>query len=443
MSTTAEFHVAIVGGGPGGICLGLALQHRNIPFTIYESRAEFSEIGAGIVMAAHAVRALQLCEPSLAEKFHALVGNNDAAPASLSVRNELRYGVSRHRHEDSEVIHQVVRSRTGARTVHRNELMTMLAKDSEAGCAQFNKRLTSYEHKDGRVELKFADGTAASANLLVAMDGIHSSVRTCMFGAQSPLSKPIYSECLAYRAVISMDRYIEAFGVPVTHSTIRLGPKKFLINYPVSGGTQVNCVAFMDKCGSGEEWPHTEWIIPSQREQLRRDFQGFGPGVQKILDAMELTDPSVWALHQHSAQPDSFVDNLVILMGDAAHSMLPHLGAGASQAIEDAYVLAETLASPTLRWGPVSAEPLHEALTATEQARKPRFSEVQRLSKDNGRRFLDFVDEKLERQALQEWLDEYERRFDWLWDYDVAVDAVKARELLEQSLQKTEDVNKS
>ncbi|GIZ49925.1 hypothetical protein CKM354_001294200 [Cercospora kikuchii] len=443
MSGTAEFHVAIVGGGIGGICLGLALQHRRIPFTIYESRAEFHQIGAGIVMAAHAVRALQLCDPSLCEKFGSLDQRNDTIPTIPCILNELRYGVSRNGYKDGEVIHQSVRSRAGGRTVHRHELLSILAKELKEGCAQFNKRLKSYDQRNGRVRLKFADGTEAFANILVAMDGIHSSVRTCMFGAESHLSKAVYSHSLAYRAVIPMDRYVEAFGGPVKYSTLSLGPGTTLIHYPVSGGTQVNCGAFVDKRGSGEIWPHAEWIIPDQREQFRRDFHDFGPGVQKILDMMESMNPSVWALHQYSFQPESFVDGLVILAGDAAHSMLPHLGAGASQAIEDAYVLAETLASPALTCSPVSAGTLHAALVATEQARIPRFSAVQRLSENNGHKFYDFVEQKLDDQALQDWLDEYGRRFDWLWDYDVALDAVKARKLLQELLERAESVSKN
>lgn len=427
MADQRPFHVAIVGGGLGGISLGIALQRRSITFTLYERGKSFTEIGAGINLGRSAVRSLRLIDPSLGEKVYKLATRNPVP--NENVWMDLRYGAAWKGHQDGEVFHRIMSPPTGNMTFHRQEILALLAEEMGEEYAKFNKKLEGYEQSDDRVTLRFSDGTEETASVLVGCDGIHSKVRSCMFGAENPLSKPVFSQSGCYRAVLPVEKAIEAIGESARLSTLTFTPKGYLITYPVSGGTKMNCGAWTTR---PEKWTHPEWTLPNQGVQFKEDFKDWGPRTHKILALFD-QDPAFWATFQHMQHPDSFVDGLVILIGDGAHSMPPHQGAGASQALEDAYVLAEALAYiGSEKKQNIPASRLKAALKAVEEVRAPRFTTIHRYSTEGAGRFFGLWEQKLEGEALQEWIAETERRLKWTWDGDLAVDAAKVEALLNE-----------
>lgn len=125
--------------------------------------------------------------------------------------------------------------------------------------------------------------------------------------------------------------------------------------------------------------------------------------------------------------------------------MPPHQGAGASQALEDAFVLAEVLEEVIQIASTSEKNPHHipfnhvkAALRAVEEIRTPRFTTVHRYSTEAAERFFHMWERKLEGEALREWIDETERRLRWIWEGDMAVDAARAKELLREELGKME-----
>lgn len=422
------FSVAIVGGGLGGISLGIALKRRGVPFTLYERGKSFTEIGAGINLGPAGVQTLRLIDPSLGDKVYKLATRNPVP--NENVWMDLRYGAAWEGHEDGEVFHRIMAPPTGNMTFHRQEILALLAEEMGVENARFNKRLQSYEQTEDHVDLKFSDGTSETASILVGCDGIHSKVRSCMFGAENPLSKPVFSQSGCYRAVIPIEKAIEAVGDSARHSTLTLTPGGYLITYPVSGGTKMNCGAWTTR--PGQEWNRPEWILPNQGIPFKEDFKAWGPRAHKILALFD-QDPAFWATFQHVEHPESFVDGLVILIGDGAHSMPPHQGAGAGQALEDAYVLAEALAHIGKR-DDIPARDLRVALKAVEKIRVPRFTTVHRYSTEGKDRFFGLWERKLEGEALQEWIIETERRLKWIRDYDMAADAAKVKALIDEQL---------
>ncbi|KAI5362651.1 putative FAD-binding domain, FAD/NAD(P)-binding domain superfamily [Septoria linicola] len=441
MTGQQPFSVAIVGGGLGGISLGIALQRRNIPFTLYESRGSFTEIGAGINLGPSALRTLRLIDPTLGEKVYNLATRNP--PPHEDVWMHLRYAAPWGDHEDGEMFHKISSPPTGNMTLHRQELLALLAEEMGHRHAKFNKKFETYEQTSDHVTLKFVDGTTEEASILVACDGIHSKVRTCMLGNDDPASKAVFSESGAYRALLPMEKAVEVLGESARLGTINFGPGGYLITYPVSGGTKLNCGAWTSR--RGQTWPHRDWILPNQQQQFTSDFALCGERVQKILRMFD-DDPELWATFQHGNQPDSFTDGLVILTGDGAHSMPPHQGSGASQAIEDSYVLAETLSvlvpSPESGIPSPTAADLKAALRIVEQVRKARFTQVHRYSVEGGDRWFGLFDQKLEGKDLQDWIDETERRLRWIWNEDLATHAEEAKSLLAAHLNEARLVHK-
>lgn len=261
---TKPFHIAIIGGGLGGISLGIALSRRinknkstnkNLPFTftLYESRSSFTEIGAGINLGPQAVRTFRYIDPLLGEKVYALTTRNPSPNEEVWV--DLRWGGSDgisttttttagdgegkgNERVDGEVFHRILAPPTGNMTVHRREILGLLAEEMGGENVKFGKKLEKWEQQgpaEDDVVLKFADGTEERASVVVGCDGIHSNVRACMFSGDDgkKLSKAVFSQSGCYRAVVPMEKAIEKVGEEARLSTIMLTPGGYMITYPV------------------------------------------------------------------------------------------------------------------------------------------------------------------------------------------------------------------
>lgn len=139
---------------------------------------------------------------------------------------------------DGEVFHRILAPPTGNMTVHRREILGLLAEEMGGENVKFGKKLEKWEQKgpaEDDVVLKFADGTEERASVVVGCDGIHSNVRACMFSGDDgkKLSKAVFSQSGCYRAVVPMEKAIEKVGEEARLSTIMLTPGGYMITYPV------------------------------------------------------------------------------------------------------------------------------------------------------------------------------------------------------------------
>ena len=143
------------------------------------------------------------------------------------------------------------------------------------------------------------------------------------------------------------------------------------MTYYLRGGSLVNFVAVEERAG----WTAEGWSAAGDPEELRRAFAGWHPDVIGLLDRVGET--FIWGLFGRSEQV-RWVDRSVVLIGDAAHPMLPFMAQGAAMALEDIAVLVRELQT---------GEELPEALLAYEERRWPRVTRVQQQSRANGRFF--------------------------------------------------------
>lgn len=109
---------------------------------------------------------------------------------------------------------------------------------------------------------------------------------------------------------------------------------------------QVNIVAFVtdrSKSPSLEPLPQP-WVTQHTTDEVLSAYAGWGPDVLALLGCME--NPSAWAIHSVKPLLETYSRGRVAVLGDAAHAMLPHLGAGAGQSLEDALLLVRLLSHP-------------------------------------------------------------------------------------------------
>ncbi|MBB1158041.1 MULTISPECIES: FAD-dependent monooxygenase [Amycolatopsis] len=339
--------VAIAGGGIGGLTLALALRQRGIGAEVYERSAELREVGAAVALAANGSRVL------------ARLGLRDELAACSAVPTELVY---RHWRSGQRVVAHPIGDAYEERFagpyfgIHRADLQRILA--GAWGKVHLGRQVTGVVADGARYRLAFADGTSETADVVVGADGVHSAVRSWVDDA--PLAR--YSGSSGFRGLVPAERLPSLPDAGAIQ--FWMGPGGHLLHYAIGDGSVVNFLAVLDE---PDVWTGESWTEDIPRERIEAAFEGWHPAVRETVGATTLYQR--WGLFgQHPL--NRWHRGGVVLLGDAAHAMLPHHGQGANQTIEDAVTLAECLARDSRE----------AALARYEKLRRPRTRAVQRSS---------------------------------------------------------------
>ncbi|KAJ7188021.1 FAD/NAD-P-binding domain-containing protein [Mycena filopes] len=378
--STRILRVAICGGGIGGLCLAVALsKHTRIQVDVYEGAGRFKEIGAGVMIWSRTWRVLELL--GLAPYFAKVA---DTTPPDPAVATGFEY-----RRSDRQDGFQwnLVTMPYGCIRFHRAHFLDAFVGQLPQGTAHFGKRLVSYENQvTGEIELRFTDGTTTVCDLLVGCDGIKSAVRAQMLRMKAEedeqphlldLIEPKWTGVIAYRGLIPSTHLTNVDGTKhrtLTSPMMYCGQNKHVVAYSISQGKIVNFVAFASDLDKKNTNYGAEWVADCSKDEVLQCFGGWESEVSLLLERED--NPTKWGIH-HLEELPFFVADRVVLLGDAAHGMSPHLGAGAGQAIEDAYILANVL-------GVATPKNLDAALEAYQQTRLPVANHVLRKSYESG-----------------------------------------------------------
>jgi len=377
--------VAIVGGGIGGLAAAVALRQNGLEAHVYEQAPQLKEVGAGVALHPNGVRMLRrlglgdevqnLGARWLDAQFHRFDGSLIAPwwPPAEADRIEI-YGM------------------------HRADLLQMLLDRIPTDSVHPNHRCVAFSQSTHEALLTFEDGSTVTADAVVGADGIHSTLQRYV----TPPSHPIPSGSVAYRGLIPSASVAWKDGRMRNY----LGPGKHFLVFPVRANTLLNYVGFVQ---SGE-LTRESWSAPGDPDALRREFAGWDPTVEAILQQVESC--FWWGLYDREPLT-TWTAGRLTLLGDAAHPMLPHVGQGANQAIEDAVALATILAR-------ADASSVPAALQTYERVRRPHAARVQGSSRTNGARY-DFSEPDLARRDAQ--LSNQSRDRAWMWDYDAEAEA--------------------
>lgn len=327
--------IIIIGGGVGGLTTAIALQGLGAEAHVYEASAEMKATGAGLVLAANAMRVFDQ------------IGIGEAVGAAGEVLDHLSI-----RTEKGRILSQIksaaIAKIGGAAhnfAIHRADLQAVLVDHLLPGTLHTGKRLQSFGQDATHAWAVFEDGSRETADVLIAADGLHSLVRKTLV----PNSLPRYSGYTCWRVVTSLD------GVPHDHraTTETWGRNGRAGIVPLRNN---KVYAFLCVNTNGPLDPtYTAWGLP----ELRKCFANFHAPIPQMLAAArpeELIHNDISDI----APIKQYAFGRIALLGDAAHATTPNMGQGACQAIEDALAVARQL---------TSGSPVEAALKAYEYQR--------------------------------------------------------------------------
>ena len=355
----------IAGGGIGGLTAALAFHHVGWEVVVLEQeRAPLAE-GAGIQLSPNGckiLRALRL------EKAARRVAH---APRALVVRDG-RSG----EHIFRLPLRGAAKRRWGApyMQLQRSDLLEILRTALAArapNALHAGVRVLGYanDNTGGHVTALATGRTQWQGDLLVAADGVHSALRTQMLGE----ARPRFTGYAAWRAVVPT----EALGehAPPEDTCLWLGRDQHAVTYRLRRGELVNFVGVVPQA----IWSSDSWRAQGRRADARAQFAGWHRPLRKILRKAEPL--YFWGLLERSPLP-RWHDGLAVLLGDAAHAMLPFMAQGAVMAMEDGWRLAQFCADASFCAGTPGR--LETALRQFYRQRRARTHAAQRASQRNG-----------------------------------------------------------
>jgi len=371
--------VAIAGGGVGGLTTALYMLKKGFDVTVYEKTAAFARFGGPIQFASNALSVLKEIDETLfdrvMEKFTftgtRACGIKDGLRADGSFRmtgDSLDYLINPDAPADwfvkfplRECADLFGLPYTGV--IDRPDLQAILIDECKKIKPDFIKNgnpVTGYQsHGRGKgVTVNLADGNTADADLLVGSDGIWSAVRAQMYGEDvKGTSKDLKTRQGCKYSGYTVFAGETVFDTPDYYETgykVYIGPQRYFVTSDVGDG-RIQWYAFFAIPPGSKKAPSgwggsTRDAQDDPEENLVEYIKSLHEGwSSEVMDVLDSTPPdSVEQRDLYDRPPEllrSWADGNVVLTGDAIHPMMPNLGQGGCQAIEDAFILTEILAN--------------------------------------------------------------------------------------------------
>lgn len=368
----SSLKIAICGGGVGGLSAAIALQQGGHDVSVFEKTRAFNRVGADINLTPNAVFALDrlgvgdvLRETAARPTFRISRDGETGEETSrlpMSSAAEKKYGAPQ-------------------LTIHRADLLDALKEKLAPNTLHLGRALKGVVHHDGEASIQFEDGTEGSFDLVIGADGIHSAIRTALWGQDHPK----YTGMVSFRGVFPRETAPDLPDLDAFTKWWGEIPEKQIVVFPLTGGEEIFVFATLPQ----SDWSEEGWTLPGDVRDLRTAYANFHKDARNILD--NVTDVTRSALHVRDPMPQ-WSKGRATLLGDAAHPMVPFMAQGACMAIEDGVVLARALEG----CGP---DYVLDALAQYEEERKPRTARIQESSLAN------------------EWLKKGSNA-DWVYGYD-------------------------
>ncbi len=308
-------HGMILGAGVAGLCTALALRQRGTKLALYEAAPEYRAVGAGLVLSLNGTAVLQrlgLLEEAVTQGC--VLERMQFTDAQLQPISENLVG------------HFSWRSGLPFLAMHRNRLLNLLWRQV-ADQVHFNHPYTDLELNPEGARVRFADGSSASADYVLAADGSQSLARQRHIDPR-PLRE---AKQICWRGIARTP-------LPYTYRRSLLeawGPGR-RFGFCQIDQHDVYWYALIDT----EQSPPSAQATPAC--WLGDQYLNFHPLVRQLISSTPSGTVVRHAIRDLPELPNWYKGRLC-LMGDAAHAITPNLGQGACQALEDGLRLAEAL----------------------------------------------------------------------------------------------------
>lgn len=352
--------ILVAGAGIAGLTAALAISRFGFDIVICERAPKLSEIGAGIQLSPNAGRVL--ADLGLESAIDAAA----IAPKAIDVMS----GATGKTLTSLKLAPLNARYGCPYRVIHRADLQTILARavERESGIRlMLGTTVADVLHRDREmfVKLQGPRGDLIQSVGLLGADGIWSATRDRVNGA----AQPHPTGRTAWRAMIPRDNIPGM--VPIDRIGLWLGAHAHLVHYPIARGAAINVVAIVE-----ETWNKPGWNARGRHRQIAERFEDWPTEARAIIGAPQSWQK--WALN--TVDPaGTWSEGATTLIGDAAHAMVPFLAQGAAMAIEDAAVLASSLAA--------IPDDVATAFSIYEAERRPRVARVWKAAMRNGERY--------------------------------------------------------
>ncbi|WP_412505468.1 FAD-dependent monooxygenase [Roseovarius sp. SYSU LYC5161] len=384
--TLSGLKVVVIGAGIGGLAAARTLAMRGADVTVLEQADAIREVGAGLQISPNGFRVMDAL--GLGRRLEAISVRGSAVRlrdyrGGEVIRLDLGLLDSDHYH-----------------FVHRADLIELLATGARAAGVRI-RFLQRVDHvaPGAPPTIKLTNGAVMTADLVIGADGLHSVVRTALNGAGTPF----FTGQVAWRAVIPAYTSRQDGEVQVY-----MGPHRHVVTYPLRGGQELNLVAVQERAA----WTPESWSQRDDPVALRAAFGDFSKEIQELLARVDSVN--LWGLFRHPVASRWHDEGLAIL-GDAAHPTLPFMAQGACMALEDAWIVADSLERET---------ELGRALSVYQGRREHRARKIVATANKNGWRYhvafrplrgvlhtgMRLAGMMAPRQVL--------KQFRWIYDYD-------------------------
>jgi len=407
MSLNSEFfHIIIVGGGIAGLAAAIGLRDPGRKITVLEQSSQHKEIGAAISLQPNATKILEkwglgpLLERKggIPDRGFKMFSTDGTLKASIPFSKET-YGADRvlyHRVDLLDALKEAATTNEGV---------------GEPAEIVLSSRVIECDTSNGVV--KVADGTSFSGDLIIGADGIHSKLRNAVTGNDTGA---VPTGISAYRIIVPTSQLVanaeisNFIDLKAPWTSMVMGHDRRVIMGPCRAGDLFSMVCLVPDEFMNEKSATDSWTSEGSTEKLLQTFESFPEWLKEIFRAA----PSLglWQLRDILPLKTWFKDR-VILIGDAAHAMLPTQGQGASQSVEDAEALKEFFSD--IHAKPSAAE-VNARLNMVFQCRYERVTLIQGYSRqqagpattENGQKItmnaLEFSDYNCGYEGARKWI---------------------------------------
>ena len=338
-------NVAVIGAGVSGLTAAYALKKIGIEIDVFERSESIKEFGAGITLSKNATILLE--DIGLMDSL----SSKGCHPMGSYIRDYKKAKVIKSKRFDKNFI-----------TLDRRDLVATLATRLEdiGGRIYFESEIKLLDPTAG--EISISNKVKKSYDLILICDGIKSSLRGSYFDNQQPQ----FTNYVAWRGMTTIENLPKYEGSDKVN--VYYGPGGHCVHYPTGRDNLINFIAIEHN----KIWSEESWKTEGSKSEFLNCFKGWNEDLLSMFSsAQELYK---WGIFERSL-PKTLYRDKCVLLGDAAHPMVPFLGQGGCLAIEDAYCLMSLL---------MEEKDINVVLGQYDKLRNRRGSWIQKRSKFQG-----------------------------------------------------------